>query len=108
MSVVGAAGLTAYASSKSALLGLARSAALELARYRIRVNAVLPGQFTSAMAESQRHRLTQEQASKIEQMQPLGIGRPEDVAPAVAFLLADTARWMTGSSIVVDGGYTAH
>jgi NAD(P)-dependent dehydrogenase (short-subunit alcohol dehydrogenase family) len=104
---VGAAGLSAYSSAKSALGGLVRSAALELARYRIRVNAVLPGEFASDLSGLGRQALTAAQAAKVEQMQPLGPGCAEDVAGAVAFLLADTARWITGSLLVVDGGYLA-
>jgi NAD(P)-dependent dehydrogenase (short-subunit alcohol dehydrogenase family) len=41
-------------------------------------------------------------------MHPLGLGEPQDVAHAVAFLLSDAARWITGTTLVVDGGYTAH
>jgi NAD(P)-dependent dehydrogenase (short-subunit alcohol dehydrogenase family) len=43
----------------------------------------------------------------MERMHPLGFGRPRDVAHAVAFLLADTGRWITGTTLVVDGGYSA-
>ncbi len=48
-----------------------------------------------------------EQKAHVEALHPLGIGRPEDIANATAFLLADTARWITGTVLVVDGGYTA-
>jgi NAD(P)-dependent dehydrogenase (short-subunit alcohol dehydrogenase family) len=53
------------------------------------------------------HLWTAEQRVRLEEMHPLGFGQPEDVANAVAFLLADSARWITGSILVVDGGYTA-
>jgi NAD(P)-dependent dehydrogenase (short-subunit alcohol dehydrogenase family) len=59
----------------------------------------------SASAES---RLTDSQAKAIEDAHPLGLGRPEDVANAIVFLLADTGRWITGTTVVVDGGCTAH
>ena len=49
-----------------------------------------------------------EQFALITAQHPLGLGRAEDVANAVAFLLADSARWITGTTLVVDGGYTAH
>ena len=52
--------------------------------------------------------LTPAQLKDIENYHPLGLGSPEDVADAIAFLLADTGRWITGTTLVVDGGYTAH
>jgi NAD(P)-dependent dehydrogenase (short-subunit alcohol dehydrogenase family) len=51
--------------------------------------------------------LTAEQYQTIEGLHPLGTGTPRDVAHAIAFLLADTGRWITGTTLVVDGGYTA-
>jgi NAD(P)-dependent dehydrogenase (short-subunit alcohol dehydrogenase family) len=107
-SLVGAPGLAAYSASKAGLLGLMRSAALELAPSRIRVNAVLPGQFESPMADQQWKSLTEEQVAQIGAMHPLGIGQAEDVANCTAFLISSAARWVTGSSLAVDGGYTAH
>ena len=68
---------------------------------------MLPGQFESPMVEKNATQLLPEQIRAIERKHPLGIGRAEDVAGAIAFLLADTARWITGSCLVVDGGYTA-
>lgn len=107
-SSVGVPGLAAYAASKSAILGLMRSAALELAPSRIRVNAILPGQFESPMADQQWKGLTEEQIARIGAMHPLGIGRASDVANCIAFLVSPAARWVTGSTLAVDGGYTAH
>ena len=52
--------------------------------------------------------LTPEAAAALRARHLLGFGQPRDVANAVAFLLADTARWITGTTLVVDGGYTAH
>jgi NAD(P)-dependent dehydrogenase (short-subunit alcohol dehydrogenase family) len=60
------------------------------------------------MAERMEQTLGADQVAKIESMHPLGLGDPRDVACSIAFLLADTAKWMTGSTLVVDGGYTAH
>lgn len=108
MGLVGQAGVSAYVASKGALISLARSLALELADEGIRVNCVAPGQVESKMAESQDAVLTDEQRATIEKMHPLGLGQPEDVANSIAFLLADTGRWITGTTLVVDGGYTAH
>lgn len=108
MSVLGAAGLSGYCASKAALAGLVRAAALELASARVRVNAVLPGVVDTEMSRKHLESLGEAQTAAIRQMHPLGFGRPEDVAHAIAFLVADTSRWITGSCLVVDGGYSAH
>lgn len=81
--------------------------ALEEAKEGIRVNCVAPGQVHSKMPEEQQQLLTREQRAAVEPLHPLGLGTPADVAYAVAFLLADTGRWTTGTTLVVDGGYTA-
>jgi len=54
-----------------------------------------------------KNRFGAEQMAAIESAHPLGIGKARDVANAIAFLLADTGRWITGTTLVVDGGYTA-
>jgi NAD(P)-dependent dehydrogenase (short-subunit alcohol dehydrogenase family) len=105
--IVGQPGIAAYASSKAAVLGLTRCLALELAPEHIRVNCVAPAMVKTEMADQLFKSLSPEQVTEIEQAHPLGIGRPRDVAHAIAFLLSDDARWITGSVLVVDGGYTA-
>lgn len=106
--MVGQPGLSAYASSKGALLALTKALAMELASEKIRVNAVVPGYVQTEMAENLGRILTVEQLDAIRGMHPLGIGSARDIASAIAFLLADTARWITGTALTVDGGYTAH
>lgn len=109
MALVGQPGLAAYCTSKAALGGLTRALALELAKDRIRVNCVAPGQVDTemGMAADLKGQLTEGQWQQLAEMHPLGLGRSEDVAYAVAFLLAPTGRWITGTTLVVDGGYTA-
>lgn len=108
MGLVGQAARVAYSASKGALISMSKSLALELARDHIRVNCVAPGVVWTAMTENLQNSITSAQFSEIEAMHPLGIGQPLDVAYAIAFLLADTSCWVTGSTLVVDGGYTAH
>jgi NAD(P)-dependent dehydrogenase (short-subunit alcohol dehydrogenase family) len=108
MALVGQAGVSAYCASKGALTAMARSLALELAAEGIRVNCVAPGMVESEMTSHLERSLTGEQFAAVRKMHPLGIGHTDDVAHAVSFLLADTGRWITGTTLVVDGGYTAH
>jgi len=106
--LVGEAGVSAYSASKAALIGLTRSLAMELAPESVRVNAVAPGVVESEMSARIWQTLTAEQVEAIRHRHPIGTGNVRDVANSIAFLLADTARWITGSVLVVDGGYTAH
>ena len=108
MGLVGQAAVTAYAASKGALIALTKSLAMEFARDGLRVNCVAPAIIKTEMAGTLQDTLTNEQYTAIEAMHPLGIGTPLDVAYAIAFLLAETGRWITGTTLVVDGGYTAH
>jgi NAD(P)-dependent dehydrogenase (short-subunit alcohol dehydrogenase family) len=59
------------------------------------------------MSDQFRKVLSDENFQRVVDMHPLGLGRPDDVAAAIAFLLADTARWITGSVMTVDGGFLA-
>ena len=108
MGSVGAAGRSAYCASKAALIGMVKALALELVRDQIRVNCVAPGFVSTGMLKSIENTVGAETFAEIRNMHPLGFGEPLDVANAIAFLLAQTSRWITGTSLVVDGGYTAH
>jgi NAD(P)-dependent dehydrogenase (short-subunit alcohol dehydrogenase family) len=107
MAMAGAGGAAAYSMSKAALHGLARSLAIELAPARIRVNCIAPGFVATPMFERMAAGWDPAQRAQVEAAHPLGLGRPDDVANGIAFLLADTGRWITGSVLTVDGGYTA-
>lgn len=106
-SLTGQAGRALYCASKGALNSMARSLAVELARQGIRVNTVSPGQVDTEMNAQIRQKIPAEQYQAILGAHPLGLGKPEDVARPIAFLLSDGARWITGTNLVVDGGYTA-
>ena len=98
----GNAGQAAYAASKAGLLGLAKSVAKELGSRNVRVNAVAPGLIETSMTESMSEQARAHFLSAV----PLGrSGTPEDVSGVVTFLCSDAARYVTGQTIVVDGGF---
>lgn len=104
----GGAGTLAYAAAKGALISAARVLAVELAKRKIRVNVIAPGVVRTPQSEAFLAKLTPGQADALVADHLLGIGEPDDVAGTVAFLLSGDARWITGATIVVDGGLTAH
>ena len=105
--LIGMPGEMAYSASKGAVLAAVRTLAVELARRKIRVNALSPGFVSTAMTENALSRLSVEHAEKIKNAHPLGVGTPEDVARAASFLLAPVNSWVTGTNLVIDGGFTA-
>jgi len=108
MSLVGEKANVAYSMSKGAITSASRSMALELAPKGIRVNSVAPGFDRTPIYERAESLWTLEQKEAVEAMHPLGIGKSDDVANAIAFLLSDAALWITGTVMVVDCGYIAH
>ena len=102
-----AACLSMYAASKAAVIAFTRSIARELAPRGIRVNAVAPGFVRTNMADRIFSKMTPEQVTELELLHPLGFGSPRDVALGVAFLGSNEAAWITGHTLVVDGGFTA-
>jgi len=108
MGLTGQSGQVLYSATKGALVAMVRSMALELARENIRVNCLAPAMVAAGMTDKYRQTVLPEVYDQMVRLHPLGLGKPEDVAFAAVFLLADTARWITGTTLVVDGGYTAH
>lgn len=102
---VGFGGATAYAAAKAGVVNLTRTMAIDYAKENIRVNAVCPGFINTPMVTAS---LTAEQIQAIGAMHPIGrLGRPEEVAHGIIFLATDEASFVTGTSLFVDGGYTA-
>ena len=84
---------------KSALLGIIKCLALEQAKRKIRVNGIWPSTIPTAIRGAEHDMLEAEKARH-----PLGLGTPEDVANAAVYLLADASRWVTGTSLLMNGG----
>ncbi len=99
--LVGDAGLVDYAAAKMGIVGFTRSLARELAPHRVTVNAVAPG----AIRTRAHDRLTPAVIERITATTPAGfIAEPEDVAGCVAFLASEDARYVTGQTLLIDGG----
>ena len=105
--VVGMANGPIYVASKHAVIGLTKSVALEFAQQNIRVNAVLPAAIETPMID--RFTQGQEEAYKyFESLHPVGrVGKPEEVADACVWLCSNKSSFVTGTSVRVDGGFTA-
>lgn len=94
-----------YSASKGAINGLMKGMALDLASKGIRVNSVNPGMIETAIFDE--GTLTLEQLNEDKKRYPLKrYGNPEEVAHAVIYLLSDASSWVTGSALLIDGGYT--
>ncbi len=110
-SVFGQAGsptLAAYGGSKGALDSSVRSLALEFAPRRIRFNSIAAAYIHTPLTDDVRNELGEDLWKRqVDVRQPLGLGEPEDVASAATYLLSDAARFITGTTLVVDGGYLA-
>lgn len=102
-----APGNVVYAASKGGIVSAVKGLGVELVRDGVRVNAVAPAMVDTPMSDQFRTILSEENFQRVVDMHPLGLGRPDDVAAAIAFLLADTSRWITGSILSVDGGFLA-
>ncbi|MBI1238999.1 MAG: glucose 1-dehydrogenase [Alphaproteobacteria bacterium] len=105
--IVGAGGLGAYVASKHAVAGLVKSTAIDVARLGIRVNAICPGMVATAMVD----RLAEQVAGfedALLAMKPMArLGTPDEIANAAVWLASDQASFITGHTMVIDGGYAA-
>jgi NAD(P)-dependent dehydrogenase (short-subunit alcohol dehydrogenase family) len=106
MGELGQPGKIGYCATKSAILGIVRSSALELAKRGIRVNAISPGVVNTPMSQKLFSQIDEYNIDIIKKMHPLGIGQVEDVIPFIIFLLTDGSKWITGQNFKIDGGYS--
>ena len=102
----GAKGHVAYAAAKGGVEGFLKPAAAELVGKGIRLNAVVLGVVETYMSRSWMGRLPEEQEASLRKGYPLGLGTPETVADAIMFLLSPSAAWITGQTLVCDGGHS--
>ena len=103
--ITGGGGPPAYSAAKAAVINFTKSVSIELARYKIRVNAICPGAILTPLIQQGRK---SDMSEMLNQYQPWPEGgRPEDIAATAAFLACDDSRFVTGEAITVDGGLMA-
>lgn len=96
-----------YGATKAALAGFVKSLALELSAQGIRVNTIHPGVVETPLLEVSNGTFGKEELESLRQKYPLKrFGKPEDIAYCAVYLLSDASNWMTGSNILIDGGFT--
>ena len=103
--LTGHIGNSIYSASKGALVGIAKSQAVELANQNIRVNCILPGRVDTPLIS--RKNISEEQVNANKNLYPLKrYARPEEIAYYAIYLLSDASTFTTGSNLVIDGGFT--
>lgn len=100
---IGVPGVGAYSGTKAAILATVRCLAMELIKQKIRVNCLSPSLVESPLLELMSKNVSLEEKSRDH---PLGLGTPEDVANAAIYFVSDASRWVTGTTLVMDGGLT--
>ena len=104
--VVGSKGNLMYSASKSAINGIVKTLALELAEKKIRVNSISAGMVNTEMWKNDTKLVSTEQLNLNSKLYPLGFGEPEYIANLASFLISEESIWITGSSVIADGGFT--
>lgn len=105
--ITGTSGLSLYSATKGAVEALIRPLAVELSAKSIRVNAITAGAVDTPMHQRLLRGMPENAIQNYSARHPLGFGHPTDISNLAAFLMSDASRWMTGSCIVLDGGYSA-
>lgn len=106
-SLRGRQGMVAYSAAKAAVDGMVRALATELASRRIRANSIVSGAVETQMHNDFVESVDETLVANYRNLHLLGFGSPGDIANAALFLLSDASRWITGTTMAVDGGYTA-
>ena len=106
MASVGESGKSLYSMTKGALVSAVRSLSVEFAKRNIRFNSISPGAILTPINAKLPHMSNPELRLQLEEKHLLGLGTTEDIAYASIYLLSDASRWVTGTNMVVDGGYT--
>lgn len=101
---IGVAGVGAYSGSKAALIAMSRCLAMEVVKRKIRVNCLSPALVETPLLEATAKMVGSLETEK--NNYPLGFGKPEDIANATIFMLSGASRWITGTTLVMDGGLT--
>ena len=103
----GEVGKSTYGMTKASLLNLAKHLACELSRKKIRVNSISPGAIETPINMNLPHMKDPEKRAALEAQHLLGLGKTDDIANACIYLLSDASRWVTGTNLFVDGGFSA-
>lgn len=102
----GEVGKSTYGMTKAALLNLAKHLACELARKKVRVNSISPGAICTPINMNLPHMKDPEKRAALATQHLLGLGETSDIANACIYLLSDASRWVTGTNLFVDGGFS--
>jgi NAD(P)-dependent dehydrogenase (short-subunit alcohol dehydrogenase family) len=107
LSEVGDKGKSLYSMSKAALVSMVKCLTLEYAKKNFRFNTISPGVVETPLSAKSVYRENEESLQKMEIKHPLGFGNVSDVAEAAVYLLSDKSKWVSGTNMIVDGGYLA-
>ena len=102
--IIGVAGVGVYSGTKAALIATMRCLAMEVVKRGIRVNCLAPALVETPLLDRMAAKRRRSKTKRDDY--PLGFGKPEDVANAAIFFLSDASRWITGTTLVMDGGLT--
>jgi NAD(P)-dependent dehydrogenase (short-subunit alcohol dehydrogenase family) len=107
LSEVGDKGKSLYSMSKAALVSMVKCLTLEYAKKNFRFNTISPGVVETPLSAKSVYRENEESLQKMEIKHPLGFGSVSDVAEAAVYLLSEKSKWVSGTNMIVDGGYLA-